>query len=87
MKTLIRKNTDISLYIFEDSEQINITEDHTEVGNPVNLIIADCSFDNVALIENVTPPTDWSGWKYTFVNNEFITNPNYVDPTISLNLK
>ena len=80
MKTLVRNDNQISLYIFDDSEIVNIAADATYIGNPLNLIISDCNLSNVTLYENVAAPEDWFGWKYTFDGTNFVANPDWVDP-------
>jgi len=80
MKTLVRNNNSISLYIFDDSEIVNITNERTYIGEPHKLIISDCDLSNVTLYENVSPPEDWIGWKYTFDGTNFVLNPDWIDP-------
>lgn len=80
MKTLIRTDTKTSLYLFEDSETVDIQADKVVIGNPETLIIDDCNSSNVLLIEGIPEPSDWVGHKY-FYNNGWETNTNYVPPT------
>lgn len=81
MKTLVRNDNQISLYIFDDSEVINITAERTYVGDPTKFVISDCDTSNVTLYENVTSPEDWAGWKYTFNGTNFVQNPDWIDPS------
>ena len=78
MKTIIENSTNQSKYIFEDN--IAITQDLYKTTTP-DFIIGDLNFDNSTLVENVTPPTDWVGCKYLFVNNEWVLNPDYIEVT------
>ena len=79
MKTLIRTETKVSLYLFADSETVDVQADRVVVGDPETLIIGDCDSSNATLIENVTEPTEWTGWKYLY-DGEWQTNPDYVAP-------
>lgn len=66
MQTICRDDNHVSLYIFSDDTLIVQYEDRIEVGDPVELIIADCNENNVTLFTDVTLPDDWGPWKYTF---------------------
>ena len=79
MKTLIRTETKVSLYLFADSETVDVQADRVVVGDPETLIIGDCDSSNATLVEDVTEPTEWAGWKYLY-DGEWQTNPNYVAP-------
>lgn len=79
MKTLVRKGTNVSLYLFEDATVVDIQENQTVVGNPLEFIISDCNSSNSYLVENVTSPADWNGWKYQYTTDWFL-NPTYKEP-------
>lgn len=74
MKTIIEKDTNVSKYIFNDEDVVNITE--INIVAP-NMTICDLNSDNSFLVENVIPPEDWVGCKYLFVDNTFLLNPEY----------
>ena len=76
MKTIVRNENNISIYVFDDSETVVLKNDCVEVGNPVDNTILDCNKNNVTLHENVTPPSDWDGHKY-FYDGSWSLNPNY----------
>jgi hypothetical protein len=78
VKTLVKN--EVSIYLFEDSEVVNMKEDVIEVGDPIKFIIADCNSSNTTLIEGVTDPGDWAGHKYLY-NGDWVANPSYVEPT------
>lgn len=82
MKTIIRKGTNVSLYLFTDEEVVNIYPDKTVVGNPETLVISDCNTSNSTLIQNVTEPEDWRGHKYRYTNG-WIANVDW-NPNSSL---
>jgi len=79
MKTIVRKDSKISLYLFDNGEVVNINAENTTIGNPVKLVISDCNTSNATLVENVTDPGDWTGWKYLY-DNGWTLNPDWVDP-------
>ena len=66
MQTICRDDNKVSLYLFDDETIIVQYEDRIEIGDPVEIIIADCNENNVTLYTDVTPPEDWEAWKYTF---------------------
>jgi hypothetical protein len=71
MKTLILKETKISIYLFDDKKEVLIADDKTIVGNVdhPDFYIADCNSENSELITNVVAPKDWIGHKYKYENN------------------
>ena len=81
MKTLVRNGTNVSLYLFPDTEVVNVQADKTVVGNPERLIISDCNSSNVTLFEGVTNPDHWTGWKYLYTAaGGWELNPNWTPP-------
>ena len=81
MKTIVRNGSNVSLYLFEDSEVVNIQADKTVVGNPERLIISDCNTSNATLFESVTNPEEWTGWKYLYTDeNGWELNPDWTPP-------
>lgn len=75
MKTLTKEN--LSLYLFEDAEVLDITADQITVGNPAEFIIADCNSTNTVLHEDVTGPADWTGGKYFYDGADWALNPDW----------
>lgn len=80
MKTITKNN--VSLYLFEDSVAITITEENSTVGEPVQFIIGDCNSSNVVLHEGVSTPDDFMGHKYFYDGTAWSLNPDWVDPRI-----
>lgn len=66
MKTIVRNETNVSLYLFDDSKSVDVQEDRIVVGNPPELIISDCNSSNATLFEGVASPDEWTGWKYLY---------------------
>ena len=79
MKTLINTESKVSLYLFADSETVDVQSSKTVVGDPETLIIADCNSSNSTLVEGVTEPTEYVGWKYLY-DGGWQSNPDYVAP-------
>lgn len=86
MKTIVRKEDRISVYLFADDVVIDVKHDCVIVGNPAQMVISDCHAGNVELIEQVSNPDDWYGWKYTFDGQSWALNPLWIDPRGSTNL-
>lgn len=82
MKTVVRKETNVSLYLLPDSTTVLLDDTQMQVGaNPIEFFVADCDISNAVLHENVTDPGDWKGWKYLYDGTTWTLNPNWVDPT------
>lgn len=80
MKTIVRKHNGLSLYFMPDDCPVVIKETHTEIGNPVENYVWDCTTADVVLHENVSDPGDWLGSKYFFDGTNWTLNPDWVDP-------
>lgn len=87
MKTICRLDDfivpNVSLYLYPDTTLVTIEEDRTVIG-PIDkpyLIVMDCDSSNCVLKENVSDPSDWYGWKYTYTDaSGWQLNPQWVDP-------
>jgi len=82
MKTIVRKDNNVSIWLFDDDVGIAIGETQTDVSNNIISTISDCNTSNALLYENITPPTDWFYHKYIYTNNTWSDNPNFIDPRI-----
>ena len=80
MKTIVRKDSNISLYLLQDDTQVIIGASSTQVGSPAEFMVGDCTADNAVLHEGVTAPGDWAGCKYLFDGTTWTPNPDYVAP-------
>ena len=81
MKALVRKESNIALYLFSDSETVAVGGDKTVIGDPATLIIADCTTENTTLFEGVDEPSEWAGCKYLYTaDGGWASNPDYVAP-------
>ena len=76
MKTIIENETNLSKYIFEDSAELTI--DTNRIVTP-DFIVDDLNSRNATTYENVTPPDDWIGNKYTFNGSTWAANPDWVE--------
>jgi hypothetical protein len=79
MKTIIENSTKQSKYIFADDVVLAFSQQN--IVTP-EFIIGDMNSTNATLVENVTPPEDWTGCKYFYDAGEWMLNPDWVDPTI-----
>jgi hypothetical protein len=79
-QTITRNDNNISLYVFDDDKQITVEADRIVIGDPEELIIADCNSGNTTVHTGVTAPDDWAGWKYFFDGTDWTLNPDWVDP-------
>ena len=82
MKTITRNEDNISIWLFADDKVLDVQSDKIIVGDPEELIIADCNSNNVTVHENVTEPDDWYGWKYFYDGTTWTLNPDWVDPRL-----
>lgn len=73
MKTVTKQN--VSLYVFDDSESLTVTENGIIVGNPIEFIVGDCD----AFYSEVTPPDGWKSGKYFYDGSAWLLNPDWVD--------
>jgi hypothetical protein len=80
MKTLIKLDSGVSVYIFNDATFISQNSTGTIIGNPIEFSILDCNLNNSKISENITPPSDWVGGKYLFDGLAWTLNPDYVEP-------
>ena len=71
MKVLVKRGTNISLHIFEDTQTITIEEEQVVVGAPGSSqgFISHLYIANCILFENVTPPDDWKPSKYLYTES------------------
>ena len=81
MKTIVRTETNESLYLFSDDEYLLCETDKITVGNPVQYKIADCNNTNTIVYTAVTAPDDWVGCKYLFDGTTWAVNPDYIQIT------
>jgi hypothetical protein len=72
MKTLIRNEDQISIYLFEDSVELVVSENGIIVGNPVEFTIGDRNSTNTTLVEGIDSPDDWSHWKYKYIDGQWV---------------
>jgi hypothetical protein len=79
MKTVLDENN-VSVHLWCDED--------TPVLTPEGLYFNDNLDDplltdsNAQIVENVTPPEDWYGRKYCYVDGQWEINPN--DPTVNI---
>ena len=79
MQTIVRKDTNVSLYYLEDSKTVDVGSDQTtiSVGGTPELIIADCNSSNATLHTGVDAKSDYWGWKYKHDGSSWSTNADF----------
>jgi hypothetical protein len=79
MQTIVRKDTNVSLYYLVDSKTVNIDSDQTTIsdGGTPELIIADCDSSNAVLHQSVDTKSDWWGWKYKHDGSSWSANTDF----------
>ena len=79
MQTIVRKDTNVSLYYLVDSKTVNIDSYQTTIsdGGTPELIIADCNSSNAVLHQSVDTKSDWWGWKYKHDGSSWSANADY----------
>ena len=79
MQTIVRKDTNVSLYYLVDSKTVNIDSDQTTIsdGGTPELIIADCNSSNAVLHQSVDTKSDWWGWKYKHDGSAWSANTDF----------
>ena len=79
MQTIVRKDTNVSLYYLADSKTVNIGSDQTTIseGGTPELIIADCNSSNATLHQGVDAKSDYWGWKYKHDGSSWSANADY----------
>lgn len=78
MKTIVKTETNESVYLFSDDKYFFCDTNQITVGNPIEYRIADCNNTNTIVYTDVTPPEDWVGCKYLFDGTTWTNNPDYI---------
>jgi len=81
MQTLVQKDTNISLYLFDDTKTISIGTNSTTVSSDGNVefTILDCNSTNVTLHTSVENKSDYWGWKYKYDGSSWSNNEDYTE--------
>ena len=77
MKAIVETGTNLSKYIFDEATELSVTINR--IVTP-HFIIGDLNSSNSVVHNNVTPPEDWVGNKYTFDGTTWTQNPDWVEP-------
>ena len=79
MQTIVRKDTNVSLYYLADSKTVDIGSDQTTIsdGGTPELIIADCNSSNATLHQGVDAKSDYWGWKYKHDGSAWSANTDF----------
>lgn len=65
MKTIVSKETGVSLFLVEDSTSIELYDTHVVCGDEN---ILDLNKENAVVFENVTHPDGWLGGLFTYID-------------------
>ena len=76
MKAIIIKDTKVSTIIAEDDVDVVINGSSIMVGNESH---SGYEEGNIEVVENVTPPDDWTGHKYLISDGNWVMNPEWVE--------
>jgi len=79
MQTITFNDNNASVYIFSDSDEITPTESNIKCPR---FVIGDMNASNATVHENVTPPEDWQGGRYTFDGVSWASIASWSDPTL-----
>jgi hypothetical protein len=75
MKTLLKNN--VSVYLFEDGANVLVLDEKTTTPT---FVIGDLNNYNCVLFENInTPPSDWVGGKYLYIEGAWVHNVLFVE--------
>ena len=79
MQTIVRKDTNVSLYYLADSKTVDIGSDQTTIseGGTPELIISDCNLSNATLHQGVDAKSDYWGWKYKHDGSAWSANTDF----------
>lgn len=79
MKTIVRNDNNVSLYLFPNDTVITQDSDRTFIGtDPVELYILDCNLNNTTVYKDLTEPSEWLGWKYLYTSKDgWVLNENW----------
>jgi len=79
MQTIVRKDTNVSLFYLTDSKVVDVGLDQTTIseGGTPELIIGDCNSSNATLHTGVDAKSDYWGWKYKHDGSSWSANADY----------
>lgn len=79
MQTIVRKDTNVSLYYLEDGKTVDVGSSQITIsdGGTPELIIADCNSSNATLHTGVDAQATWWGWKYKHDGSSWSANADY----------
>ena len=79
MQTIVKKDTNVSLYYLADSKTVDIGLSQTTIsdGGTPELIISDCDSSNATLHQGVDAKSDYWGWKYKHDGSSWSANTDF----------
>jgi hypothetical protein len=84
MKIIVQSQGDLVIGAYEDSVNIVLLNTCIEIYKQgyLSVTISCNNKSNAFVVENVSVPSDWSGEKYKYINNNFELNPDWVEVII-----
>lgn len=76
MKTIIDTENNWSMYIFDND--VTLSVETNRIVTP-DFIISDLNLNNASIIEDVTPPSDWTGCKYIYADSTWTLNSEWIE--------
>ena len=76
MQTITSINTNASVFIFEDNDEVTINSNNIVCPE---FIIEDMNSSNATIHTGVTIPEDWVGGKYFFDGTNWTVNESWVE--------
>ena len=79
MQTIVWKENNVSIYLYEDSKTITIGNENTKIfdGDTLERLILDVNSDNATLHTGVDAKSDYWGWKYKHDGSSWSDNTDY----------
>lgn len=81
METVVRKTTNVSLYLLPDITTVIMGGEQMQVGvDPIEFFVSDCNSTNAVLHEHVPEVEGWVSSKFLFDGATWALNPDWIDP-------
>jgi|TARA_R100001463_G_scaffold95984_2_gene150516 hypothetical protein len=79
MQTIVWKENNISIYLYEDSKTITMSEENTKIfdGDTLERIILDVNSNNATLHQGVDAKSNYWGYKYKYNGSSWSDNTDY----------
>lgn len=89
MQVITLKSNDVAVYVAAGNATYKTFDNYTEVYTPISdtdtriTRVMDLRIDEVNVYTGVTDiPSDFIGYKYVYANDEWTSNPDYIEPEL-----